>query len=373
MIKRRLALILSLCICLALTACGSSNGTAEDTGNKSGYSEASGTAEPSDGATIIWKDDAGRDVEIPSDITRILPSGPVAQIVLYAIAPEKMVGLATKWNEEAAEIIPEEYYDLPYFGQFYGSVNMNIEELAVAAPDLVIDIGEAKDSSTENLDNFTLQTGIPIVFVKADLANMDQTFTKLGLLLGKKAEALADFCAETYSRTEEIMNRVGNQKVKTLYVQGGDGRNVLAQGSYHAQLLDVLTENVAVLDDPSNKGLGNEVSLEQIALWNPDFVIFGANSIYETADEIPGWKEVSAIAKGNYVEAPDNPYCWMGTPPSVQRYLALIWLPSVLYPEYCDYDIKEEVLEYYRLFYHCNLTDVQYDQLTEKAWAFPKE
>ena len=46
-----------------------------------------------------------------------------------------------------------------------------------------------------------------------------------------------------------------------------------------------------------------------------------------------------------------------GSPPSVQRYLGMIWLPVVLYPEYCDYDVKAEILEYYRLFYGCELSD----------------
>ena len=57
----------------------------------------------------------------------------------------------------------------------------------------------------------------------------------------------------------------------------------------------------------------------------------------------------------------------MGTPPSVQRYLALIWLTAQLYPQYCDYDVKAEVMEYYRLFYGCQLTDEQYDTLTAHA------
>ena len=80
------------------------------------------------------------------------------------------------------------------------------------------------------------------------------------------------------------------------------------------------------------------------------------------------WSEITAIVNGDYVEVPKGPHNWMGMPPSVQRYLGLIWLPSVLYPEYCDYDVKEEVLEYYRLFYGCELTDEQYETLTAHAF-----
>jgi hypothetical protein len=46
----------------------------------------------------------------------------------------------------------------------------------------------------------------------------------------------------------------------------------------------------------------------------------------------------------------------------------MIWLPVVLYPEYCDYDVKAEILEYYRLFYGCELSDAQYEALTANAF-----
>ena len=92
-------------------------------------------------ATRIFTDDAGRDVEIPAEITRIVPSGPLAQIVLFAIAPEMFVGLAAKWSDAAQGIIPQEAFDLPYFGQLYGSADLNVEELALAGPQIIIDVG----------------------------------------------------------------------------------------------------------------------------------------------------------------------------------------------------------------------------------------
>ena len=76
------------------------------------------------------------------------------------------------------------------------------------------------------------------------------------------------------------------------------------------------------------------------------------------------WNRVAAIVDGNYVQVPDLPYNWMGMPPAVQRYLGLIWLTAELYPDYCDYDVKAEILEYYRLFYGCTLTDGQYETIT---------
>ena len=46
----------------------------------------------------------------------------------------------------------------------------------------------------------------------------------------------------------------------------------------------------------------------------------------------------------------------------------MIWLTAELYPEFCDYDVKAEILEYYSLFYGCTLTDAQYEAITANAF-----
>lgn len=323
-----------------------------------------------DAGTYIFTDDIGRSVEVPANISRIVPSGPLTQIILFAIAPEMFVGLASQWNDSAGGIVDDKYFDLPYLGQLYGSADLNVEQLALAGPQLIIDIGEPKDSTGEDLDALQAQTTIPSVFISATLKTMPETYRTLGKLLGKeeKGEQLAQFCEKVYSRTVSIMEKVGDNKVNALYVLGEEGLNVLASGSYHAELIDMLTNNLAVVDNPVSKGLGNEVSMEQLVLWNPEFVVFDPNSIYDTVSSRETWSQISAIVSGSFVEIPDAPDNWMGMPPSVQRYLGMIWLTAILYPEYCDYDVKADILEYYELFYGCALTDEQYDALTANAF-----
>jgi len=320
--------------------------------------------------SVAYTDDLGRTVEVPAEISRIVPAGPLPQIILFALAPDMFAGLADEWTDGARGIIDETYLNLPYFGRIYGSAGLSIETLAFADPQLIIDIGEPKSSGAEDLDGLQAQTAIPAVFISATLEDMPETYRKLGALLGReeRAEALAAFCERIYSRTASIMDKVGDQKVKALYVMGEKGLNVLAKDSYHAEMLDMLTDNLAVVENPLSKGTGNEVSMEQIMLWNPEFVIFAPDSIYHTAALDATWSIADAISAGNYVQVPEGPHNFMGMPPSVQRYLGMIWLTAVLYPEYCDYDVKADVLQYYRLFYHCELTEAQYDALTQNAF-----
>ena len=350
--KKRIAFVLVLSLLFSLIGCRNAP-----------------AAEPAV-STVIFTDDCGRAVEVPSDISRIVATGPLSQIILYTIAPDLLVGLANKWSGSAEGIVPKEYLQLPYFGQLYNTANLNVEELALASPHVIIDIGRVMSAGAEDMDTLQQQTGIPTIFLSADNKSMPQTYRALGKLLGReeKGEQLAAFCEKVYSRTLSIMEQVGDSKVTALYIKGEAGTNVLPNGSSHSETLDLLTNNLAVVDNPSSKGSGNEVTMEQIAVWDPELILFDADSIYGSVTTMDTWPELSAISSGKYLEVPEGPWNWMGTPSAAQRYLGMIWLTAELYPEYCDYDAKGEILEFYELFYHCTLTEQQYEELTANAF-----
>jgi len=311
--------------------------------------------------TVIFTDSLGREVELSANIDKIAVSGPMAQIVLFALAPDKLVGIANEWDPGAENYFDEKYFNLPVLGQLYGGKGeLNLETLLASGAQVVIDVGEAKDGAVEELDALQQQTGIPFVHIHADTAGMGNTFRILGELLGmtKEAEVLADYCDSVYSRTVEIANSV--EKVRLLYCLGDSGINVIAKDSYHGEIIDLLSDNIAVVDAPSSKGTGNEVDMEQILKWNPDVIVFSPESIYDTVGEDETWQSVAAIAAGNYYEVPYGPYNWLGFPPSAQRYMGMMWLSQLLYPETANYDLKAEIKQYFELFYHCELTDAQY-------------
>ena len=175
------------------------------------------------------------------------------------------------------------------------------------------------------------------------------------------AETLAAYCDETYAMVKDVAEHV--EKANLLYITGDAGLNVIAQGSYHAEIIDLLSNNLAVVDSPSSKGTGNEVDMEQLMLWNPDVILFAPDSVYASVGDDPLWRSLTAIQNGSYYEAPMGPYNWMGFPPSVQRYLGMLWMAKLLYPDAADYDLQAEVTEYFDLFYHCALTGEQYEAL----------
>ena len=85
-------------------------------------------------ATYTFTDSAGRTVELPKQIDRIAPSGGLAQMALFAIAPDKLVGISGQWKDAALSYVGAQYRDLPVLGQFYGMKNFNKEAVLSANP-----------------------------------------------------------------------------------------------------------------------------------------------------------------------------------------------------------------------------------------------
>ena len=244
---------------------------------------------------------------------------------------------------------------------------MDLEALLSAAPEVVIDIGEPKKTTAEDLTALTEQTGIPFIHIDATVATAPEAYRILGKLLGReeKAEELAVWCENTYAMIAAMMERVDadGARKSLLYCLGDKGVNVIARGSFHGETIHFMSENLAVVEDVVSSGAGNEVDLEQILLWDPDVIIFAPDSCYEAIASSEQWQSAGAVARGEYYKTPSGPYGWLSSPPAVQRYLGMLWLGELLYPGYAEYDLQEKVTEYYKLFYGCDLTEDMYREL----------
>ena len=355
--KRFLTILLLLAMLMTLAACGNR------------------AVPSSSGKTQEYTDSTGRTVTIPATITKIAITGPLSQVYILPLAGDMLVGVCNEFSADAAVYLPEEIFSKTEIGQLYGGKGeMDLEALLTAAPDIVIDIGEPKDSIGSDLSALTEQTGIPFIHIDATVQTTPEAYRKLGKLLHREetAEKLAQWCEKTYENITAMMKAVDadNARKGLLYCLGDKGTNVIAEGSFHAETINLMSRNLAVIEDVFPGGLGNEVDLEQILLWDPDVLIFAPDSCYDTIAEDPQWQSIASVVNGNYFKTPEGPYGWLSSPPAVQRYLGMLWLGELLYPEYTKYHFQEEITEYYKLFYGCDLTDAMFQNLI--ADALPK-
>lgn len=355
---KRSVILLAAALCLLLCGCGQSAPQAQE------------ATVPPDALpeTREFTDSTGRTVTIPYEIESIAISGPLSQVYILPLAGDMLVGVSNAYAQDAAQYLPSYIFEKTEIGQLYGGKGeMDLEALLTAAPDIVIDIGEPKGSIAEDLTALTEQTGIPFVHVDATVATAPEAYRILGGLLGREetAETLALWCETTYQRMTDMMEAVDadGARKSLLYCLGDKGVNVIAEGSFHAETVNMMSRNLAVVEDVVSSGAGNEVDLEQILVWNPDVIIFAPDSCYAEVGGADEWQSVSAISSGRYYKTPYGPYGWLSSPPAVQRYLGMLWLGELLYPDYTEYDLQEEVTKYYKLFYGCDLTDEQYQDL----------
>lgn len=310
--------------------------------------------------TWTFTDSCGREVEIPVEIDSIAPSGSLAQIVLYTICPDKLQSFASALTKTQKKYIDEKYYDLPVTGQFYGGGStVNYEEIIASAPDIIIDVGQEMENIADDMDEIQARTGIPTVFIEAGMGTMAEAYETLGEITGEaaQAEACAAYIRGTISEVEGLTSQLAeSERKRVLYAQGEYGTEVLGVGSIHAEILEYAAAvNVAELAALSSDG-SNEVSMEQILLWDPEVVILAPDANYKEIFDDAVWRNVRAVRDGEIYEIPIGPYNWLDRPPSVQRILGLKWLVNLLYPDVFAYDMIEEAQEFYRLFFHYELT-----------------
>ncbi len=351
--------ILALSLALCLTGCG----------------KGADVEYPEGVETYTYTDDYGREVELRKDISRIVASGPNAQMILVTLAPEMMVGLAEAPSRAQQPFFPDYYVDLPTLGQFYGKkMSLNLENLMSTDTEIIIDVGEIQEEGGEDMDNIQKQTGIATIYVEASPETFPDAYRKLGAVLGKEeeAEALAEYCEETLRRAESVKSKLTGDDAKTvLFGVSSTGLNCNVDGSVQARVIELIGAKNAVSvgdDEVNGRDGGNPVDLETVYSVDPDVIILAYGGPYDKlAGDDSQWKELRAVQEGHYYEIPGRPYSWMSAPPSINQILGARWLMSVVYPDLYEGDIYEDAKEFYRLFWHYDLTDEEAAEMLQNS------
>ena len=365
--KKLLALLLAAVMVFSLAACGAETpapAATEAPAVTEAPAETETPAEPTEESaaeTVSFTDSTGRAVELPANITKIAPSGPVATMILAAFAPEKLVCTGTNIGDDQAAFLYEGLSDLPMTGQLYGGkATFNLEELLATGAEVIIDLGDFKKSIADDLTALQEQTGLPCIFLEADLAHMADAFRSLGTILGKeeRGEELARLVEETMTMASENSAKITeDQMVSVLYSSGSDPLGTNAEGSSQAQVLGIVgAKNAVVVDEVTSKGGGNMINMEQLYNFDPNVVLVTDAAALEIIESETAWQELRAVKDGKVYTVPTEPYCWLSAPPSMNMILGVWWLGNLLYPEVYDYDMTAKAQEIYKTFWNYDLT-----------------
>lgn len=314
-------------------------------------------------------DAAGRKVLLPARVERIYAAGPPAGMLVFAVAPDKLIGWTSAWRDAEKPFIAKKYADLPALGRLTGrGSTANVEVVLGAKPDVILDYGTINDTYASLADRIQQQTGLPYMLLDGDFDRMFDSIRLVGQIAQeeKRAAALAQYAQDTViDINRRIAKLPSDRRPRVYYGRGPQGLTTGLAGSINAESIEQLgAVNVAA---ELGKGGLAQVSVEQVLRWNPDVVVTIDASFYAGARGHPLWSNLPAVKAGRIYLSPSLPYGWIDFPPSINRLIGLRWLARTLYPRAFPEDLRPIVRDFYTRCYHQTPTEAQLDQLLRTA------
>jgi len=312
-------------------------------------------------------DMAGRHVTIPDKIGKVYSSSHPVSLLLYALAPELLVGVNFKVRDELKPFLPRDVLDLPVIGAAMGhGPQMNAEEIVSLHPDFIL-VWLDRFSDNDFIRSQYEKVGIPVLFVRLDtLAQHPAALAFLGDMLQRpqRAKELSDYIVAAMDRVRAKVGSVPPEKRRRVYyAEGREGLATECDDSWHAELIPLAgAENVHHCQQSTHGG-GEAVSLEQVIAYKPDFILAQDRQFVASALEQPVWRNVPAISTHAIAFAPRLPFNWVDRPPSFMRAIGVQWLANLLYPDLFPLDLRGETKRFYKLFLNVELSDANLDDI----------
>jgi len=318
------------------------------------------------GHTIV--DSVGRRVAVSDRVARVMAAGPPASILLYALAPEALVGWVPQLPADAKPFVLPAVRDLPASPRLTGRGDApDGERVAALKPDLIVDFGSISANYVALAEKVQASTRIPYALLDGAIDKSPGALRLAGDLLGRRerATALATYAEQTLTKVDAVLAKVGSRP-KVYVARGPEGLLTAVRGSGLTEIVE-RAGAVNVAESKAERGGALSVSLDQIAAWSPDIVIAFDRAAWQAIRTQPGWQKLAAVLGKHAFAAPTLPWGWLGEPPSVNRLIGLRWMQSVLFPKEAAMDLRAEAREFHRLFYGVAPGDSELDALLEGA------
>ena len=318
-------------------------------------------------------DDAGRKISLPDKVSRVYAAGPPASVLVFALAPDTLIGWTRGFRDNEKPWVPEKYANLPELGRLTGrGGSANVEVVLREKPDLIVDIGSTAATFSSLADRVQQQTGIPYVLLDGRLETTAQQIEKLAKVLGvePRGKELADYSRALIDALQSKIASVPEAKrPEVYYARGPQGLVTGLAGSINVEMIEFLgAKNVAA----GQKGGLAQVGFEQVVLWDPPVIVTNDPNFFRESARMPVWQGITAVRNKRVYLSPNLPFGWFDYPPGANRLIGLLWLSEILYPEHFRHDYPKEIARFYRMFYHREPTAAQVAALLAEPGVAPR-
>lgn len=256
-------------------------------------------AAPGDGAkadgdagasTRMVTDAYGREVTLPQEVQSAATVGSAARFVVYAGGQDKLVAVTEMETEPGMNrpytmAFADLFRSLPSTsnGNHLMETNVNVEELMSIDPDVII-----SSRSSEECDQLQEQSGIPVIGISyQNQLFSDDVYASLrctGETLGTAEHAdgviakLREWHDDLSSRAAEA-RAADPESIPTAYIGAVNYKGAKSWGGTYAHYAPAEAAGVNNVADATGQNGAVDVSLEQIAQWDPDMMFLNAGNL----------------------------------------------------------------------------------------------
>jgi iron complex transport system substrate-binding protein len=321
------------------------------------------------GQAADFVDSAERYVVIPDRIGRVMAADQSAAVLVFVLAPEKLVGWSRPLTREQRAYLPAKFARLPSTGQLSGPTpTASADTIVRLRPDVIIETGVVSPEAAARADAIQQQTRIPYILLDGGIQQIPDTLTTVGAMLGV-AERGQDLAFSARTAIDGLRGRLliteSTERPLVYYGRGADG---LETGLARSQVTAAI-DQAGVINVAARLGSGEQVRVtrEQIFQWDPAIIIAQQRSFYNALQRDRAWRGLAAVSNKHIYLAPAEPFGWIDDPPGVNRIIGLPWLSSLCYPDVYQEDLRTNVREFYDKFYRIKLSDKQLEALVRPA------
>ncbi|MGA7262249.1 MAG: ABC transporter substrate-binding protein, partial [Stellaceae bacterium] len=262
-------------------------------------------------------DAAERYVVVPDRVGRVMTANPAADVLVFVLAPEKLMGWSAPLSRGQQAYLPENFARLPIVG---GLVRPNPAEAAQVVartrPDLIIEAGPITPEAAARAEQIQQQTRVPYILLDNDIQATPQTLRIIGALLGaaERGDELAKYVDYAIDALRgRLLIAPADERPIVYYGRGPDG---LETGLGRAQAMAAI-DQAGVINVAARLGRGEltRVTRDQIIDWDPAIIIAQQRSFYDALLHSTAWRGLLAVANKRVYLAPADPFGWIDDPP----------------------------------------------------------
>ena len=174
---------------------------------------------------------------LPPTVSKVLAAGPPASVVLYTLAPDKLLGWVRRPDDDAKAYLAKPYRDLPAQLRLTGREPADPAAVKALGAGIIVDFGTVDGRYAGIAERTQAATGIAYVLIDGALARTAAAYRQLGQVVraGPRAETLA---GKSQAMLDEVSAKVaGLSPRKLLVVRGPDGDEVYGAGAFTEEII----------------------------------------------------------------------------------------------------------------------------------------